>query len=65
MVLENTGVLGSLHLFIDLLKNTEILVAFVNMRGKIKKRLNRLCAQNLFCCHFCHSNAVCNVLKNN
>ena len=65
MVLENTGVLGSLHLFIDLLKNTEFLVAFVNMRGKIKKRLNRLRAQNLFCCHFCHSNAVCNVLKNN
>ena len=31
MVLENTGVLGSLHLFIDLLKNIEILVAFVNM----------------------------------
>ena len=46
MVLENTGVLGSLHLFIDLLKNTKFLVAFVNMRGKIKKRLNRLCAQN-------------------
>ena len=65
MVLENTGVLGSLYLFIGLLKNIEILVAFVNMRGKIKKRLNRLCAQNLFCCHFCHSNAVCNVLKNN
>ncbi|VTY11873.1 Uncharacterised protein [uncultured Prevotella sp.] len=65
MVLENTGVLGSLNLFIDLLKNTKILVAFVNMRGKIKKRLNRLRKQNLFCCHFCHSNAVCNVLKNN
>ena len=65
MVLENTGVLGSLHLFIGLPKNTEILVAFVNMRGKIKKHLNRLRAQNLFCCHFCHSNAVCNVLKNN
>ena len=42
MVLENTGVLGCLHLFIDLLKNIEILVAFVNIRGKIKKRLNRL-----------------------
>ena len=65
MVLENTGVLGSLYLFIGLPKNTEILVAFVNMRGKIKKHLNRLRAQNLFCCHFCHSNAVCNVLKNN
>mgnify|MGYP006967885676 FL=1 len=34
MVLENTGVLGSLRLFIDLLKNIEILVAFVNMRAK-------------------------------
>ena len=34
MVLENTGVLGSLHLFMDLLKNTKFLVAFVNMRGK-------------------------------
>ena len=65
MVLENTGILGSLHLFIGLLKNTKFLVAFVNMRGKIKKHLNRLRAQNLFCCHFCHSNAVCNVLKNN
>ena len=65
MVLENTGVLGSLYLFIGLLKNTKFLVAFVNMRGKIKKRLNRLRAQNLFYCHFCHSNAVCNVLKNN
>ena len=65
MVLENTGVLGSLYLFIGLLKNTKFLVAFVNMRGKIKKCLNRLCAQNLFCCHFCHSNAVCNVLRNN
>jgi len=65
MVLENTGVLGSLHLFIGLPKNTEILAAFVNMRGKIKKRLNRLRKQNLFCCHLCHSNAVCNVLKNN
>ena len=65
MVLENTGVLGSLYLFIGLLKNIEILVAFVNMRGKIKKRLNRLCAQNLFYCHFCHSNAVCNVLIDN
>ena len=65
MVLENTGVLGSLYLFIGLLKNTKFLVAFVNMRGKIKKRLDRLCAQNLFYCHFYHSNAVCNVLKNN
>ena len=65
MVLENTGVLGSLHFFIDLLKNTEFLVAFVNMRGKIKKCFDRLRAQNLFYCHFCHSNAVCNVLKNN
>ncbi len=34
MVLENTGVLGCLHLFIDLLKNIKILVAFVNMRAK-------------------------------
>ena len=31
MVLENTGILGSLHLFIGLLKNTKFLVAFVNM----------------------------------
>jgi hypothetical protein len=28
MVLENTGVLGSLHLFIDLLKNIKILGSF-------------------------------------
>jgi hypothetical protein len=28
MVLENTGVLGSLHLFIGLLKNTKILGSF-------------------------------------
>ena len=65
MVLENTGVLGSLYLFIGLLKNTKILGSFRKYTGKIKKRLNRLRKQNLFCCHFCHSNAVCNVLKNN
>ena len=34
MVLENTGVLGSLYLFIGLLKNIEFLVAFVNMWAK-------------------------------
>ena len=44
---------------------TKILGSFRKYAGKIKKRLNRLCAQNLFYCHFCHSNAVCNVLKNN
>jgi len=65
MVLENTGVLGSLHLFIGLLKNTKILGSFRKYAGKIKKCFDRLRAQNLFCCHFCHSNAVCNVLKNN
>ena len=65
MVLENTGVLGSLYLFIGLLKNTKFLVAFVNMRGKIKKRLNRLRKQNLFYCHFCYSKIACNVLRNN
>ena len=43
----------------------KILGSFRKYAGKIKKRLNRLRAQNLFCCHFCHSNAVCNVLKNN
>ena len=65
MVLENTGVLGSLYLFIGLLKNTKILGSFRKYAGKIKKRLNRLCAQNLFYCHFCHSNAVCKVLIDN
>ena len=44
MVLENTGVLGSLHLFIGLLKKYKILGSFRKYTGKIKKRLNRLCA---------------------
>ena len=44
---------------------TKILGSFRKYAGKIKKRLDRLRAQNLFCCHFCHSNAVCSVLKNN
>ena len=65
MVLENTGVLGSLHLFIRLLKKYKILGSFRKYAGKIKKCFDRLCAQNLFYCHFCHSNAVCNVLRNN
>ena len=65
MVLENTGVLGSLHLFIGLLKNTKILGSFRKYARQNKESLNRLRKQNLFCCHFCHSNAVCNVLKNN
>jgi len=62
MVLENTGVLGSLHLFIRLLKKYKILGSFRKYAGKIKKCFDRLCAQNLFYCHFCHSNAVCNAL---
>ena len=38
MVLENTGVLGSLHLFIGLLKKYKILGSFRKYTGKIKKR---------------------------
>jgi len=44
---------------------TKILGSFRKYAGKIKKCFDRLRAQNLFCCHFCHSNAVCNALKNN
>ncbi|WP_276660300.1 hypothetical protein, partial [Prevotella pallens] len=44
---------------------TKILDSFRKYAGKIKKHLNRLCAQNLFCCHFCHSKIACNVLRNN